>query len=351
MKYFYLIIALVISLLAHLFFFSNIHFSFNEIKSDEHLFIEMIPIPASSTNHNLKKIHKIKKKKQPIQSQSKVKEPPSKISKSYIKEEINNTEVCELCQPVEEIIIPEKEKAYGDEIQSIKMQYKVFHELPPNTGNIDNFTLFGDRKKKNKKVSNRSEVGILNIEYVIDQSGYVISYEAKANGITSLIYSKSLIQRSEGVINDAGIQPNYYFYKYGDKLKNEAFFDWEANKLKIIRQNKEDFFNLSKGTQDQLSFMFQFMFLNPLDKMQIPITNAKIFKTYNYQYIEEGQMKSKLGNIDYTHVAKFNYQDPERIDLWLAKDFGFLPFKVSITDEDLSKITQEIFKIQVERND
>ena len=231
------------------------------------------------------------------------------------------------------------------------MQYKVFHELPPNKGNIDNFTLFGDRKKKNKEVSNRSEVGILNIEYVIDQSGYVISYEAKANGITSLIYSKSLIQRSEGVINDAGIQPNYYLYKYGDKLKNEAFFDWEANKLKIIRQNKEDFFNLSKGTQDQLSFMFQFMFLNPLDKMQIPITNAKIFKTYNYQYIEEGQMKSKLGNIDYTHVAKFNYQDPERIDLWLAKDFGFLPFKVSITDEDLSKITQEIFKIQVERND
>ena len=70
------------------------------------------------------------------------------------------------------------------------MQYKVFHELPPNTGNIDNFTLFGDRKKKNKEVSNRSEVGILNIEYVIDQSGYVISYEAKANGITSLIYSK-----------------------------------------------------------------------------------------------------------------------------------------------------------------
>ena len=93
------------------------------------------------------------------------------------------------------------------------------------------------------------------------------------------------------------------------------------------------------------------MFLNPLDKMQIPITNAKIFKTYNYQYIEEGQMKSNIGNIDYVHVAKFNYQDPERIDLWLAKDYGFLPFKVSITDEDLSTIIQDIFKIQVEKND
>ena len=60
-------------------------------------------------------------------------------------------------------------------------------------------------------------------------------------------------------------------------------------------------------------------------------------------------MKSKIGRINYIHVAKFNYQDPERIDLWLAKDYGFLPFKVSITDEDLSTITQEIYKIQVEK--
>ena len=54
MKYYYIIIALAISLLAHLFFFSNIHFSFNDITSDEHLFIEMIPIPANSINNDLK---------------------------------------------------------------------------------------------------------------------------------------------------------------------------------------------------------------------------------------------------------------------------------------------------------
>ena len=228
------------------------------------------------------------------------------------------------------------------------MQYKVFHGLAPNKGNINNFRLFGGRNESTS-VSNRSEVGILNIEYSIDKDIYTITYEAKANGITSLIYSKSLVQKSEGIINEEGIQPKYYFYKYGDKLKNEAIFDWKNKKLKITRKNKIKFFDLVIGTQDQLSFMFQFMFLNPLKKMQIPITNAKIFKTYNYQYIEEGRMKSKIGRINYIHVAKFNYQDPERIDLWLAKDYGFLPFKVSITDEDLSTITQEIYKIQVEK--
>jgi hypothetical protein len=344
MKYYYLIIALVISILAHLFFFTNLNFSFQNLTPDESLFIEMIPIPGNSINN----INKIKKIIQPIEN--KLKNSLSRDKNSDRIEKLNKNEICELCQPVENIKIPEEEIVYGEEIKLIKMQYKVFHELAPNKGNISNFRLFGGRNDS-ISVGNRSEVGILNIQYSIDKDIYTITYEAKANGITSLVYSKSLVQKSEGIINEGGIQPKYYLYKYGDKLKNEAFFDWKNNKLKIIRKNKTKVFDLVEGTQDQLSFMFQFMFLNPLNKMQIPITNAKIFKTYNYQYIEEGQMKSKIGDINYIHVAKFNYQDPERIDLWLAKDYGFLPFKVSITDEDLSTITQEVYKIQVEKND
>jgi hypothetical protein len=344
MKYYYLIIALVISILAHLFFFTNLNFSFQNLTPDESLFIEMIPIPGNSINN----INKIKKIIQPIEN--KLKNSLSRDKNSDRIEKLNKNEICELCQPVENIKIPEEEIVYGEEIKLIKMQYKVFHELAPNKGNISNFRLFGGRNDS-ISVGNRSEVGILNIQYSIDKDIYTITYEAKANGITSLVYSKSLVQKSEGIINEGGIQPKYYLYKYGDKLKNEAFFDWKNNKLKIIRKNKTKVFDLVEGTQDQLSFMFQFMFLNPLNKMQIPITNAKIFKTYNYQYIEEGQMKSKIGDINYIHVAKFNYQDPERIDLWLAKDYGFLPFKVSITDEDLSTITQEIYKIQVKKND
>jgi hypothetical protein len=351
MKNYYLFIALVISFLGHLFFLNNINFSFNKLTSEESLFIEMIPIPSKSSINEIKKIHKIKKNIQQIKNKKNKATGLLSIDKQRgNREKLIKNEICDLCQPVEEINIPDEEMAYGKEIKSIKMQYIVFHTLAPNKGNINNFRLFGGRKDA-PIISHKSEVGILNIEYSIDKNRYTIIYEAKANGITSLVYSKSLVQKSEGIINKDGIQPNYYLYKYGDKLKNEAFFDWKDNKLEIIRQNKKKFFDLVEGTQDQLSFMFQFMFLNPLNKMQIPITNAKIFKTYDYQYIKEGEMKSKIGDINYIHVAKFNYQDPERIDLWLAKDYGFLPFKVSITDEDLSTTTQEIYKIQVEKND
>ena len=350
MKYYHLIIALIISISVHLFFFTNLNLPFKKIISDESLFIELISIPSKSVNNQIEKIYKIKKNIKKTQNEMKRKESVTKKIERDNKEKLVKNEICELCQPVENMTIPEDEMAYGEEIKLIKMQYIVFHGLAPNKGNINNFRLFGG-KKGIASIGNKSEVGILNIRYSINRDNYTITYEAKAKGITSLAYTKSLIQKSEGTINKEGLQPNYYLYKYGDKLKNEAFFDWKDNQLKITRKNKTKFFDLVEGTQDQLSFMFQFMFLNPLNKMQIPITNAKIFKTYNYQYVEEGQMKSKIGDINYIHVAKFNYQDPERIDLWLAKDYGFLPFKVSITDKNLSTITQEIYKIQVEKND
>ena len=95
--------------------------------------------------------------------------------------------------------------------------------------------------------------------------------------------------------------------------------------------------------------MFQFMFLNPLNKMQIPITNAKVFKIYNYQYIDEVNINTELGYLDVLHVAKFNYQSPERIDLWLAKKYGYLPVKISITEEDLSSIIKKLETLKIKK--
>jgi len=361
MKPYYLFIGILLSLLIHILFFSNI--SLYEIDKSTHqdLIVELIAMPPISSENLIAKSENKKKgiikasrepelkEAHPIITENQIESSSSNLSENPQREELRKEILCDLCQPVKDILIPEEEDSYGEKIQSIKIQYKVLHELGPNKGSINNVKPFGQSKENKKNI--RNEVGALDIEYLIDGNNYTITYEAKANGLTSLIYSKPLIQRSEGSINEYGLKPDYYIYEYGQKKKNEAFFDWKKQKLKIVRKSEEKLFNLIEGTQDQLSFMFQFMFLNPLNKMQMPITNAKIFKTYNYQYIDEGIMTTDIGNINFIHVAKFNYQDPERIDLWLAKDYGFLPFKISITDEDLSIIIQEVHQIQVKKND
>ena len=333
-----LIYGIFISIGIHFIFLSNIKFN---IKNDKSLEIQLVQIPPEISKDNLV-------------PQKNINQEDSEKIKKILKSTVNVREektYCKLCEPVRDINEPPEEPIYGESIKSIEMNYKVLHDLGPNKGAISKIRPFGVDGQviiKNKKNS-ISKVGSLEINYKIDNNNYEIDYKAKAVGISSFFYSKSLIQKSKGSIDISGLKPDYYLYNHGEKRKSEVFFDWESKTLTINRKETTDKYGLIEQAQDQLSFMFQFMFLDPLNKMQIPITNAKVFKIYNYHYIDEVNIDTKLGYLDVLHVAKFNYQSPERIDLWLAKKYGYLPVKISITEEDLSSIIQKIETLKIKK--
>jgi len=333
-----LIYGIFISIGIHFIFLSNIKFN---IKNDKSLEIQLVQIPPEISKDNLV-------------PQKNINQEDSEKIKKILKSTVNVREektYCKLCEPVRDINEPPEEPIYGESIKSIEMNYKVLHDLGPNKGAISKIRPFGVDGQviiKNKKNS-ISKVGSLEINYKIDNNNYEIDYKAKAVGISSFFYSKSLIQKSKGSIDISGLKPDYYLYNHGEKRKSEVFFDWESKTLTINRKETTDKYGLIEQAQDQLSFMFQFMFLNPLNKMQIPITNAKVFKIYNYQYIDEVNINTELGYLDVLHVAKFNYQSPERIDLWLAKKYGYLPVKISITEEDLSSIIKKIETLKIKK--
>ena len=103
-----------------------------------------------------------------------------------------------------------------------------------------------------------------------------------------------------------------------------------------------------EGSQDMLSFMYQFMFEPPLAKMKIYITNGKNYKPYDYSYIGEEVIETEVDKILTLHIAKFNYNNEERIDLWLAKEYKYLPIKIRKTEKDGSILDQSTKKIEIE---
>lgn len=334
-----LIYGIIISIGIHFIFLSNIKFTIKNYKSLE---IQLVQIPPEISKDNLAPQKNIKK--EAIEKYKK----RSLKGKGIVKEEKT---YCKLCEPVGNINEPNEEPIYGESIKSIQMVYKVLHDLGPNKGAISKIRPFGVNDQviiKNEK-NTISNVGRLGINYKVNKNNYEIYYEAKAEGISSFFYSEPLIQKSRGSINIIGLRPDYYLYSHGKKKTSEAFFDWKSKTLTINRKETTNKYGLINHAQDQLSFMFQFMFLDPLNKMQIPITNAKVFKIYNYHYIDEVNIDTELGNLDVLHVAKFNYQSPERIDLWLAKKYGYLPVKISITEDDLSSIIQKIETLKIKK--
>jgi hypothetical protein len=181
-----------------------------------------------------------------------------------------------------------------------------------------------------------------------ENNQYSIKNEVEAKGFISLFYWNKLVQTSDGVVTPEGLKPKNYHYQFGSKIDNFAVFDWESKKIITTMNGKTNEFDMFEGSQDMLSFMYQFMFEPPLTKMKIYITNGKNYKPYDYSYIGEEVIETEVDKILTMHIAKFNYNNEERIDLWLAKDYRYLPIKIRKTEKDGSILDQSAKKIETE---
>ena len=194
-----------------------------------------------------------------------------------------------------------------------------------------------------------SPVGAARTLYLLDQNNhYSIRNEVEAKGFVSLFYWNKLIQTSEGFVTEDGLKPTNYHYQFGSKIDNLASFDWDAKKVLTTINGKVSEFEILDGSQDMLSFMYQFMFEPPLTKMKIYITNGKNYKSYDYAYVGDEVIETETDKISTMHIAKFNYINEERIDLWLAKDYKYLPVKIRKTEKDGSILDQSAKKIETE---
>jgi len=186
-----------------------------------------------------------------------------------------------------------------------------------------------------------SAAGISRIVFNIDANGhYSITSTTQAKGLASLFFG-NLTQKSEGTVSEGGLKPNFYSYQYGsDASKSQtANFDWANNILHMHSAKGDSSAKLVAGTQDFLSFMYQFMFTPPLDSMQITMTNGKRLRTYAYSFEGEDIITTRLGELKTIHLLKSS-GDEEKTEVWLASDYQYLPVRIRKTEKDGSVIEQ-----------
>ncbi len=194
-----------------------------------------------------------------------------------------------------------------------------------------------------------SPVGAAKTTYLLEQDNhYSIRNEIEAKGLVSLFYWNKVVQTSDGLITPDGLRPINYHYQFGSKIDNLAVFDWESKKIIITVSGNKSEVEMQEGSQDMLSVMYQFMFEPPLTKMKLYVTNGKNYKPYDYAYVGDEIIETAVDKIETMHIAKFNYTNEERIDLWLAKDYRFIPVKIRKTEKDGSILDQSARKIETE---
>lgn len=201
-----------------------------------------------------------------------------------------------------------------------------------------------------RRGTDASAAGIARVTFNINKDGsYQIHSTTQAKGLVSL-FINDLVQTSQGLLSDQGLVPSYYSYQYGnDKTKMQsASFAWSDRIIVMKSAKGEKTEPLTKGTQDFLSFMYQFMFSPPLENTQITMTNGKRLRSYTYSFTGEERITTKIGELNSIHLLKQG-DDDEKTELWLAIDYQYLPIKIRKTEKDGNVIEQTVTSISTQR--
>lgn len=174
-----------------------------------------------------------------------------------------------------------------------------------------------------------------------DDGSYTLSSVAVADGLMGLFLSE-LHQQSEGRVTEQGLRPSVFVYQYGkdaDRLQ-KAVFDWKQHRLWLQSGRRVQVVDMRDDAQDLLSFMYQFMFSPPLQQMSLAITNGKRLKVYDYSFVGEEMLATRMGELRSIHIQRES-ADEEKTELWLAADYHYLPVRIRMSEKD-GKVTDRI---------
>jgi len=186
-----------------------------------------------------------------------------------------------------------------------------------------------------------------------DGSQYKIESVTKGVGVYALLGERKL--SSSGSVNKQGLEPKHFELHQGDNRRKSLIsdFDWANNTLNMQVKGEARTQALEKGTQDLLSYAYQFMFMpekaRAAQKINVTLTTGKKLDQYQYKVVAR-DLKLNAANTQFKtlHIANEPAVGEDNRQLWLAQDQYYLPVQYRLTDEDGANFEQTLTKIHVE---
>ncbi len=167
---------------------------------------------------------------------------------------------------------------------------------------------------------------------------YALTSVTEATGIFSLLKSGKLVQISQGDVTPDGLRPSSFWAQRGQSAAttDAARFDWTNHTLSIESPAGDRSAALAAGTQDLLSFLYQFAFHppHPGDAITLSITNGRKLDNYVYDAVAIEKIDLPSGALSALHLVKRHAPNEEWTEIWLAVDNRYLPVKIRQNDRD-----------------
>lgn len=190
-----------------------------------------------------------------------------------------------------------------------------------------------------------------NVTETFRQQGGRYQIESVTEGIGVYGLFGKRVLSSEGEVTADGLRPLHFEQKQGDSDRKtiKADFDWAAGTLTMQSKGKSKSEPLQAGTQDVLSFAYQFMFRPPQgDEVALPVTTGRRLKVYRYRIDgRDVPVDSTAGSFKTLHLVNADAEGDDK-EFWLGTQSHHIPVRISIKDENGMVIEQTLTSLHVE---
>lgn len=203
-------------------------------------------------------------------------------------------------------------------------------------------------------VVSKGGIGLAEIDevYTASEGHYSLVSIARPLGLLTLFRPGKIYIYSEGEIGERGLKPQSFSYRQEGSANKDsvAKFLWTEHKLSLSYSAIKTQLDMPDDTQDRLSAMYQFMFLDLKagSSLDFHMTNGSKLDSYHYAITAGRPFYSAAGAFETLYLDSQAKTGETRTQVWLAKSRHFLPCKVIITDPDGGQLTQELRKLEIQ---
>ena len=188
---------------------------------------------------------------------------------------------------------------------------------------------------------NGHKLGQVTDTFTRNGNRYTLTSETRATGPLKLLWPGNIRLESTGEVTRTGLRPTQFQHARSDAPQKlaTARLDWKQGV--IAWQYKGESWQqsgLQAGTQDQLSQVYQFMFVARLPKeLTQQVVSGKKVNDYRYSRRDGGSIQVPAGQFATQAFVRIRGPgDDKDITVWVAPARNNLPVQVRVTEDDVT---------------
>lgn len=170
---------------------------------------------------------------------------------------------------------------------------------------------------------------------------YTLTSETRATGPLKLLWPGNIRLESTGVVTPQGLRPTQFLHARSDapsKLAT-ARLDWKQRSIAYQYKGKSwQVEGLQIGAQDQLSQLYQFMFVpsQPVD-FSLQVVSGRDLNDYRYARSEGDVIWTPLGELATQKYQRITQRPDEKsITVWVAPARNNLPVQIRVSEDGVT---------------